>query len=87
MTCPGYGLVAGFSVETVVVALLAVAPLPDDLQPRINDFTTRQPIALRFASSDAELPALARKVPAENITDRQTIKRRIDTWRPDYQRV
>ena len=35
--------------------------LPDDFKPRINDFTTNQMIALRFAS-DAELPDLARKV-------------------------
>ena len=60
--------------------------LPDDLQPRINDFTTGQLISLRFAS-DAELPDLARAVLAEDITSRKAIKERIRTWRPDYQRV
>ena len=60
--------------------------LPDDLQARINDFTTSQLIALRFAS-DGELPALARKVLDEDITIRKAIKERIQTWRPDYQRV
>ena len=60
--------------------------LPEDLQPRINDFTTGQLIALRFAS-DAELPELARKVLAEDITSRKAIKEQIRTWRPDYQRV
>ena len=60
--------------------------LPQDLQPRINDFTTGQLVALRFAS-DAELPDLARQVLAENITSRKAIKERIQTWRPDYQRV
>ena len=33
--------------------------LPPDLQPRINDLTHRQLVALRFAS-DAELPELVR---------------------------
>ena len=60
--------------------------LPSDLQTRINDFTASQLIALRFAS-DAELPDLARQVLAEEITSRKVIKERIQTWRPDYQRV
>ena len=55
-------------------------------QPRINDFTTNQLIALRFASDD-ELPTLARKVLDENIVDQKPIKEAIKTWRPDYQRV
>ena len=60
--------------------------LPADLQPRINEFTTSQLIALRFAS-DAELPDLARKVLDEKIAERKPIKEAIETWRPDYQRV
>ena len=60
--------------------------LPDDLKPRINDFTTNQVIALRFAS-DAELPDLARKVLDENIGERKAIKQLIKTWRADYQRL
>lgn len=60
--------------------------LPADLQPRINDFTTRQLIGLRFAS-DAELPDLARKVLADDLTSLKAIKEQIRTWRPDYQRV
>ncbi len=60
--------------------------LPADLQPRVNDFTTSQLIAMRFAS-DAELPDLARQVLAEDITSRKVIKERIRTWRPDHQRV
>ena len=62
------------------------ALLPDDLKPRIDEFTTSQLIALRFAS-DAELPALARKVLDEKIAERKPIKEAIETWRPDYQRV
>ena len=60
--------------------------LPDDLKPRINDFTTNQVITLRFAS-DAELPDLARKVLDENIGERKAIKQLIKTWRADYQRL
>ena len=62
------------------------ALLPDDLKPRINDFSTSQLIALRFAS-DAELPDLARRVLDEKIAERKPIKEAIKVWRPDYQRV
>ena len=60
--------------------------LPDDLKSRVNDFTTNQLIALRFAS-EAELPELARKVLDENIGERRVIKQMIKTWRADYQRL
>ncbi len=60
--------------------------LPADLKPRINEFTTSQLIALRFAS-DAELPDLARKVLDEKIAEQKPIKQAIEAWRPDYQRV
>ena len=60
--------------------------LPDDLKGRINDYTTDQLIALRFAS-DTELPALARKVLDDGIADRKSIKETIETWKSDYQRV
>ena len=62
------------------------ALLPEDLTPRIYDFTTQQLIALRFAS-DEELPALARRVLDENIVDQKPIKQAITAWRADYQRV
>jgi uncharacterized protein DUF6526 len=60
--------------------------LPVDLQPRINDFTINQLVSLRFAS-DAELPALTRKVLDGKIDNRKTIKQMIQSWRADYQRV
>jgi len=60
--------------------------LPDDLKPRINDFSINQLVSLRFAS-DAELPALARKVFDSGINDRKSIKQMIQSWRADYQRV
>ena len=60
--------------------------LPEDLKARINEFTTRQLVALRFAS-DTELPALARKVLAEKMEERKAIKQMIQNWRADYQRI
>jgi Family of unknown function (DUF6526) len=60
--------------------------LPEDLRPRIHEFTTNQFVALRFAS-DTELPALARKVLADNVKDRKAIKQMIQNWRADYQRI
>ena len=60
--------------------------LPDELKPRIHDFTLDQLAALRFAS-DSELPNLARKVLEDGIDDRKTIKQLIVTWRADYQRL
>ena len=60
--------------------------LPAELRSRIMEFTPSQLIALRFAS-DEELPELARKVLAEKIEDRKTIKKLITKWNPDYLRV
>jgi hypothetical protein len=60
--------------------------LSADLQPRINDFTPTQLIALRFAS-DRELPDLARKVLTENLQDRSTIKQLVQSWQPDHLRL
>lgn len=60
--------------------------LPADMKPRIGEFTPEQLIGLRFAS-DAELPDLARKVLAEDISGRESIKRLIGAWRPDYLRA
>jgi hypothetical protein len=60
--------------------------LPQELRPRIPDFTVDQLIALRFAS-DAELPGLCRKVLGQNLTDRKTIKKMVQTWQPDLLRA
>ena len=59
--------------------------LPDDLKPRIDEVSTAQCVALRFASDD-ELPVLTRRALDENA-DRKTIKQAIRHWRADYQRV
>jgi len=60
--------------------------LPPDLQPRINDFSPDQLVALRFAS-DAELPVLASTVLSSDIQKRAEIKKLIKQWRPDHCRV
>jgi Family of unknown function (DUF6526) len=60
--------------------------LPTDLQARADEFTVNQFVSLRFAS-DAELPALARKVLDEKIDNRKAIKRLIKVWRPDHLRA
>ena len=60
--------------------------LPPDLAARIPEFTTAQLVALRFAS-DAELPALARRVLDERLTDRKAIKQMITTWEADHLRA
>lgn len=60
--------------------------LPTDLQARIVEFEPGQLVALRFAS-DAELPALARKVLDEKVKDRKAIKRLVKNWRADYLRA
>jgi hypothetical protein len=60
--------------------------LPADLQARTDQLTINQIVSLRFAS-DAELPALARKVLDEKLTERKAIKQLINSWRPDYQRA
>jgi hypothetical protein len=60
--------------------------LPADLQPRINEFTHKQLVAMRFAS-DAELPALARTVLDERLTDGTAIKRLVRDWQADTLRA
>ena len=60
--------------------------LPADLQARTGELTINQIVSLRFAS-DAELPALTRKVLDEKLSERKAIKRLIKTWKADYQRA
>ena len=60
--------------------------LPADLKPRIGEFTVGQLVALRFAS-DAELPALARKVLDERIASRDEIKKLVKDWQADELRA
>jgi Family of unknown function (DUF6526) len=60
--------------------------LPPDLCSRIPEFTVAQLVSLRFAS-DAELPALARKVLDEKLNERKAIKQLIKDWQADYLRA
>ena len=60
--------------------------LPHDLGPRIGEFTINQLVSLRFAS-DAELPALARKVLDGKMNERKVIKQMVQNWHADYQRI
>jgi Family of unknown function (DUF6526) len=60
--------------------------LPADMQSRIDEFTVAQMVSLRFAS-DAELPALARKVLDEKLQQRKAIKQLVKNWKPDYLRA
>ena len=60
--------------------------LPADLQARCGELSIGQIVSLRFAS-DAELPALARKVLDEKVTERKAIKQLIKNWKPDYLRA
>lgn len=60
--------------------------LPADLQARIGELEMGQIVSLRFAS-DAELPALTRKVLDEKLTQRKAIKRLVKNWKPDYARA
>jgi hypothetical protein len=60
--------------------------LPAELQSRIGEFNVDHFVSLRFAC-DAELPALARRVLDEKLSDRKTIKKLVQNWRPDYLRA
>jgi hypothetical protein len=60
--------------------------LPAELRGQIDSFSTRQLIALRFAS-DAELPDLARRVLDRELADQKAIKRAISDWRADHRRI
>jgi len=60
--------------------------LPPDLRPRIPEFTVAQLVSMRFAC-DAELPALARKVLDDKMSDRKAIKQLVKDWQGDYVRA
>lgn len=60
--------------------------LPADLKPRAGELALGQIVSLRFAS-DAELPALVRKVLDEKLDNRKAIKQLIKNWKPDYLRA
>lgn len=59
--------------------------VPEPLRSKVNDLTTSQLIALRFAS-DEEIPPLLEHVVAKQMPGKD-IKRAIQVWRPDHARV
>ncbi len=65
--------------------LRLAALLPSEDRAHIDELTTKQLIALRFAS-DAEIPALVRKTLTQNL-ESKAIKQSIVNWRGDYDRV
>jgi hypothetical protein len=60
--------------------------LPPDQRGAIDNLTTGQLIALRFAS-DGEVGALVATVTTEGIQNRKEIKKRVTNWRADHQRL
>jgi len=59
--------------------------LPDQ-RGEVDKLATGQLIALRFAS-DGEVGDLVAAVVAEDIGDREVIKKRVKNWRADHQRL
>jgi hypothetical protein len=60
--------------------------LPPDLQARINELSTQQLVALRFAA-DAELPGLVRDIFDGRLTTSKDIKRSVKNWQADWLRA
>jgi hypothetical protein len=82
--------VFGLTVQNRVVRLVERLRLGRLLPPaqlaEAERLTTRQLIALRFAS-DAELPGLVQRTLAGEFADGKAIKQAIREWRADYLRV
>lgn len=81
-----FALTAQDRIIRLEMRLRMTEVLPPDLRARFPEFNIDQLISLRFAS-DAELPALARKVLEEKVSKRKTIKQMIQNWQGDYLRV
>jgi hypothetical protein len=85
-----YGRVFALKVQDRVIRLeermRLRGLLAGDLHGRIDEFTTAQLIALRFAS-DSELPELASAVLRDRIADREAIKKMVKQWRADEARA
>ena len=84
-----FARIFALTVQDRVIRLemrLRLATLVPDLAPRLGEFTMNQLCSLRFAG-DAELAELARKVLAEKLDDRKTIKQMIRHWEADHLRA
>jgi Family of unknown function (DUF6526) len=60
--------------------------LPADLRPRVPELSTKQLVALRFASDD-EVSDLVRRTLAHEFAKPRDIKRAVGSWRADHQRI
>jgi len=60
--------------------------VPADLRGRINDLTTGQLIAMRFAG-DAEMADIMRDVLAGKLATKKEIKMRVKDWQADWLRA
>ena len=65
---------------------MRIGTLPEDLRGRVDEISTDQLIALRFAPDD-ELALLVRRILEGEITTRKSIKAAIRTWRADHERI
>ena len=84
-----WGRIFALRVQDRVIRLemqLRLQQLAPDLAARFGQFTVNQLCSLRFAS-DAELPELARKVLADTLDDRKTIKQMVRDWQADHLRA
>lgn len=59
--------------------------LPANERAHLSELTTKQLVALRFAS-DEEIPALVHKTLTQNL-EPKAIKQNISHWRADHERV
>jgi hypothetical protein len=88
----GFGLARNFALRVqdrvihLEMQLRLERLLSAEMRARIPEFTIGQLVSLRFAS-DAELPALARKVLDEKTTDRAAIKKQVTNWQADHLRA
>jgi hypothetical protein len=88
----GFGLTRSFALRVqdrvirLEMHLRLERLLSADMRVRIPEFTLGQLVSLRFAS-DAELPALARKVLDEKLENRAAIKKLVTNWQADNLRA
>ena len=88
----GFGVTRGFALRVqdrvirLEMQLRLGRLLSAEMRARIPEFTIGQLVSLRFAS-DAELPALARKVLDEKLEKRAEIKKLVTDWQADNLRA
>jgi hypothetical protein len=88
----GFGLTRNFALRVqdrvirLEMQLRLERLLSAEMRARIPEFSVGQLVSLRFAS-DAELPALARKVLDEKLENRAAIKKQVTDWQTDNLRA